>query len=175
MRRFLITSLTLLSTVLAHAGGGGQVSAKGQAFLAEVASTDAERAKGLMYRQSLAKDRCMIFVYAEDGLHSIWMKNCLIALDVVWVAADGAVVEIAEQVPPVSPMFRGSDADLPNYGGRATSRHFVEFAAGTVRRLGLKKGDRLGWDLTLDDGTVLKGGAPVGKKAAPAKKNRKKS
>jgi uncharacterized membrane protein (UPF0127 family) len=170
MRRFMIASLSTLSAISAHAGGGGQVSAKGQVFLAEVAVTDAERAKGLMYRQSLAKDRCMIFVYAEDGLHTIWMKNCLIALDVVWITADGTVVEVAEQVPPVSPMFRGSDADLPTYGGHASARHFVEFPSGTARRIGLKKGDRLGWDLTLDDGTQMKGGAPVGKKAVPAKK-----
>jgi len=174
MRRFLIASLSTLSAVTAHAGGGGQVNAKGQAFMAEVAATDAERGKGLMYRQSLAKDRCMIFLYAEDGLHPIWMKNCLIALDVVWIAADGTVVEIAEQVPPVSPMFRGSDADIPNYGGHATARHFVEFAAGTVRRIGLKKGDRLGWDLTLDDGTVVKGGAPAGRKTTAGKKGARK-
>ena len=174
MRRILIASLIFLSALSAYAGGGGQVVAKGQAFLAEVAATDAERAKGMMYRQQLAKDRCMIFIYAEDGLRPIWMKNCLIALDVVWVGADGDVVEIAEQVPPVSPMFRGSDADIPNYGGHASARHFVEFAAGTVRRIGLKKGDRLGWDLTLDDGTAVKGGAPAGRKAAPARKAARK-
>jgi uncharacterized protein len=170
MRRFLIASLTTLSAVSAHAGGGGQITAKGQAFMAEVAATDAEKAKGLMYRQALAKDRCMIFLYAEDGQHPIWMKNCLIALDVVWMAADGTIVEMAEQVPPVSPMFRGSDADVPTYGGHATARHFVEFAAGAIRRIGLKKGDRLGWDLTLDDGTKVKGGSLGDKKAAESGK-----
>jgi hypothetical protein len=47
----------------------------------------------------------------------------------------------------------------------------VEFAAGTVRRVGLRNGDRLGWDLTLDDGTPVKGGALTDKKkAAPGKK-----
>jgi uncharacterized protein len=171
MRRSLISCLIGLSAFSVQAGGGGQVTAKGQAFLAEVAATDAERARGLMYRQALAKDRCMFFVYAEDGVHPIWMKNCLIALDVAWIAQDGTIVELAEQVPPVSSMYRGSDADIPTYGGHAVARHFVEFAAGTFRRIGLKKGDRLGWELTLDDGTTVKGGA-VGKK--PAKKPAKK-
>ncbi len=170
MRRLLTASLIALSSVSAHAGGGGQVAAKGQAFLAEVAVTDAEHARGLMYRQALPKDRCMIFLYPEEGLHPIWMKNCLIALDIAWVSADGTVVETAEQVPPLSPMFRGSEADIPTYGGSVTARHFVEFAAGTFRRIGLKKGDRLGWDLVLDNGTVVKGGAPSGKKPAPGKK-----
>ena len=166
MRRTLIACLTFFSALSVQAGGGGQVTAKGQAFMAEVAATDAERARGLMYRQFLAKDRCMFFVYAEDGVHPIWMKNCLIALDVAWIAQDGTVAELAEQVPPVSPMFKGSDADVPTYGGHAVSRYFVEFAAGTFRRLGLKKGDRLGWELNLDDGSVVKGGAASGKKPA---------
>lgn len=142
------------------AGGGGTVAFKQTAFMAEVAVTEPEKAKGLMYRQSLAKDRCMFFAYGEDGYHAIWMKNCLIALDVAWVDAEGRVVEISEHVPPCSPM-RGEDC--PTYGGTVSSRFFVEFPAGTFKRLGLKRGDRLGWDLTLDDGRVLKGGVPVTK------------
>lgn len=166
MRRIV---LAVLPAMLAFASGGGTVTARGQAFLAEVAFSDAERARGLMYRQSLAKDRCMIFVFEEDGLHPIWMKNCLIALDVIWVRADGTVVEVAEHVPPVSPMFRGSDADLPTYGGTVPARYFVEFAAGTLRRIGLKKGDRIGWDLTLDSGARVKGGAVTTTKAGKKK------
>lgn len=162
MRRIV---LAILMPVLAFAAGGGTVTAKGRPFLAEVAATDQEKARGLMRRQSLAKDRCMIFLYAEDGEHAIWMKNCLIALDVVWVDAGGTVVEIARNCPPVSAMFQGSDLDLPTYGGTVPSRHFVEFAAGTVQRLGLKKGDRIAWDLKLDDGTVVKGGAAAAGKA----------
>jgi uncharacterized membrane protein (UPF0127 family) len=151
--------IAVLGSILAYAAGGGTVTAKGSPFLAEVAATDNEKARGLMYRQNLAKDRCMMFLYDEDGHHSIWMKNCLIALDVVWVKADGVVVETAENVPPVSQMYRGSDQDLPTYGGSVPSRYFIEFAAGTLRRINLKKGDRIGWDLKLDDGRLIKGGA----------------
>lgn len=142
------------------AGGGGTVAFRQTSFMAEVAATDQEKAKGLMYRQSLAKDRCMFFVYGEDGDHAIWMKNCLIALDVAWVDADGRVMETAERVPPCSPM-RGDDC--PTYGGTVPARHFIEFPAGTFKRIGLKKGDRLGWDLVLDDGRVVRGGAPMPK------------
>ena len=154
----LLLSLPLLA-------GGGTVTFKQTTFLAEVAATEPEKAKGLMYRQSLAKDRCMFFVYGEDGYHAIWMKNCLIALDVAWLDAEGRVLETAEQVPPCSPM-RGDDC--PTYGGAVPARHFVEFAAGTFKRLGLKKGDRLGWELTLADGRVVRGG-PV-----PARSPKKK-
>lgn len=163
----------LLSLMLAVPGGasdGGQVFAKGQRFKAEVARTDMDRSRGLMYRQSLPKDRCMIFIYDEDGYHAIWMKNCLISLDVVWMLADGTVVEMAENVPPCSPVLGN---DCPNYGGTIPSRFFVEFAPGTIRHLGLKKGDRLGWDLTLDNGQALVGGAPPVKESAKAKGRRK--
>jgi hypothetical protein len=155
MRTLLIAVLAALPLL---AGGGGTVAFKQHTFMAEVAATDPEKAKGLMYRQSLAKDRCMFFVYSEDGYHAIWMKNCLIALDVAWVDADGRIAELVERVPPCSPM-RGDDC--PTYGGTVPSRYFIEFPVGTFKRLGLRKGDRLGWDLTLDDGTRVKGGAPV--------------
>lgn len=155
--------LSLLLTFAPVVPNGGIVAAKGQRFLAEVALTPQEKERGLMYRQSLAKDRCMIFLYDEDGQHAIWMKNCLIALDVVWVKAEGTVVEIAERVPPLSPLFKGPDSEAPTYGGKALSRHFVEFPAGTVRRLGLKVGDRIGWEIKLADGRTLVGGSPTGK------------
>jgi len=142
------------------AGGGGTVALRQSSFMAEVAVTPQETSKGLMYRQSLAKDRCMFFVYGEDGYHSVWMKNCLIALDVVWIDAEGRVVEFAEHIPPCSPM-RGEDC--PTYGGTVPARHFIEFPAGTFKRLGLKKGDRLGWDLKLDDGQVVRGGMAMPK------------
>ena len=150
--------LAALFTIHLLAGGGGTVAFKQTSFLAEVAATEPEKATGLMYRQSLAKDRCMFFVYGEEGYHGIWMKNCLIALDVAWIDAEGRVVETAEHVPPCSPM-RGDDC--PTYGGTIPARHFIEFSVGTFKRLGLKKGDRLGWDLTLDDGRALHGGLPI--------------
>jgi uncharacterized membrane protein (UPF0127 family) len=152
--------LAILLSLPLWAGGGGTVALKQTAFLAEVAVTPQETAKGLMYRQSLAKDRCMFFVFGEDGYHPIWMKNCLIALDVAWADADGHVVETSERVPPCSPM-RGEDC--PTYGGTVSARYFIEFPAGTFKHLGLKKGDRLGWDLTLDDGRIVRGGAPMPK------------
>lgn len=152
MRRLLapLLSLPLL------AGGVGTVHVKAHTFQAEVAVTPVETAKGLMFRKDLPKDRCMMFVYAEDGYHAIWMKNCLISLDVAWVDADGRVVELAERVPPCSPIWGDN---CPAYGGTVPARHFIEFPVGTFKRLGLKKGDRLGWSLTLDGGQVLQGGA----------------
>lgn len=142
------------------AGGGGTVYFRNQAFLAEVASEPKEQELGLMRRSHLAKDHCMIFLYGRDGYHTIWMRNCLIALDVAWVDAQGKVVEVAESVPPCSrELSKQEPSPCPTYGGSVPARNFVEFPAGTFKRLKLKKGDALRWDLTLDDGTRVKGGA----------------
>ncbi len=149
--RLLLPLLMALPPLVA--GGGGTLSLKGQSFLAEVAATDAEKAKGLMYRNHLPADRCMVFLYADDGYHAIWMKNCLIALDVIWVDASGRIVEIVEKAPPCSPMLGNG---CPTYGGTTPARYFVEFAVGTVKRLGLKKGDPVAWDLKLDDGSLVR-------------------
>lgn len=164
MRR-LIAPLLLALPLLA--GGKGTLTMKGHAFTVEVASTPAEKAKGLMERANLPQDRCMVFLYDEEGYHPIWMKNCLIALDVVWVDAQGKVVELLEKVPPCSPMLGN---DCPTFGGTVPGRYFVEFAVGTFKRTGLKKGDVLSWDLKLDDGRVVKLGTPAAK---PAKASRK--
>jgi uncharacterized membrane protein (UPF0127 family) len=150
--RFLLAALLALPLV---AGGGGTVAVKGKKFMAEIAVTPAEQQKGLMYRQSLAADRCMVFLYEEDGEHKIWMKNCLISLDVAWVDKDGKVVETYEKAPPCSPMLGDN---CPTYGGTLPARHFIEFPVGTFKRIGLKKGDKLSFEGTLDNGQTVRFG-----------------
>jgi len=165
---FLLSCLLAVAPV---APDGGTVVVKGQKFMAEVARTMEEQRLGLMHRQFLAKDRCMIFIYTQEDFRSIWMKNCLISLDVAWVKEDGAIVDLAENVPPCSPM-KGDDC--PTYGGAVTSRHFVEFPVGTFKRLGIHKGDKLGWNLTLSDGTKVVGGLAVPADGPRGRKTRKK-
>lgn len=171
MHRFIRPALLgSLSSIAAFSAGSGTVEAKGHRFVAEVAVTPEEQQKGLMFRRSLAQDHCMIFLYDEDGSHGIWMKNCLISLDVAWITADGKVVEMVANVPPCSPM-RGDDC--PTYGGTVPARHFIEFAAGTFKRIGLKKGDCIGWHLKLEDGMPIVGGAPAASEKASVKTKRK--
>lgn len=161
----------LLNSVQSTQGNpdASMVVAKGQRFLAEVAVTPQEQQHGLMGRSSMAKDSCMFFLYDEDAPRTIWMKNCLIALDVVWVKENGTIVELQENVPPLSPLFNGPDAKAPQYGGKVLSRHFVEFPAGTIQRLRLKMGDRIGWNLQLNDGRSVVGGAAVPKEKPKTK------
>lgn len=154
---------SLLLTLAPPAPTGGTVTVKGKRFLADVAQTQEEQARGMMGRREMGQDHCMFFLYDEDGQRPIWMKNCFIGLDVAWINAGGQVVELAEACPPCSPLLGDN---CPNYGGRVVSRHFVEFPSGTIKRIGLKKGDVLAWDLVLRGGGTAKGGGQAAPKAA---------
>ena len=66
---------------------------------AEVADRDATRSLGLMHRTSLPQNRGMLFVFDQDGIHCMWMKNTLIPLSVAFVDEAGAIINIADMQP----------------------------------------------------------------------------
>lgn len=110
-------------------------------FTVEVARTDAERERGLMFRKTLASNRGMLFVFSDDVPRRFWMKNTLISLDMIFVDRDGVIVNIAHAVPCGS---AGSAADSCSvYSSEKFARYVVEVRAGTAKRLGLAVGDRV--------------------------------
>jgi len=107
------------------------------AVIVEVASDDATREQGLMYRDHMADDRGMIFLFAQSGEYPFWMKNTLIPLDMIWMDADHRIVHIAHDVPPCK-------ADpCPNYPPNAKASSVLELAAGVAAKHHLKDGDVL--------------------------------
>lgn len=104
------------------------------AFTVELALTDAQQTQGLMYRRSLAPDRGMLFVYPVDAPLAMWMKNTYIPLDMLFLRADGTIINIIENVPPQTLDSRPSEGP---------ARGAVELAAGTAARLGIRAGDRV--------------------------------
>jgi uncharacterized protein len=66
---------------------------------AEVADRDATRALGLMHRKSLPPNGGMLFVFDEDAIHCMWMKNTLIPLSVAFIDVRGAIINIADMQP----------------------------------------------------------------------------
>lgn len=65
----------------------------------EVAGNPVSRAKGLMGRNSLGEHQGMLFVFDKPGKHSFWMFNTTLALDAVYIAEDGRVVDVIEMEP----------------------------------------------------------------------------
>lgn len=72
----------------------------GTVLQTEVMVKDPDRAMGLMFRPSLARDRAMLFVFENLDFHGIWMKNCKFPIDIVWLDEQRKVVHVAESVPP---------------------------------------------------------------------------
>ncbi|HEX2695149.1 MAG TPA: DUF192 domain-containing protein [Acidobacteriota bacterium] len=109
----------------------------GGSIMAELAVTDAERARGLMFRERIQPDQGMLFVFEEEGLHSFWMKNTLVPLDILWLGRDRRIVHIAADVPPCK-------ADpCPAYGPDIPASFVLELKAGEARARGLRLEDRL--------------------------------
>ena len=75
------------------------VKIAGHALKAEVATTDAERAKGLMYREKMGRNDGMVFVFDEPGYHSMWMRNTLIPLSVAFIDKGGTILNILDMEP----------------------------------------------------------------------------
>ena len=135
-----LLGLVLFAVPAAAAGGPAAapiaahqpVCIRGICFESEIAVTAAERSRGLMYREALAKDRGMLFVFPDEGLHRFWMKNTRIELDIVFIAADRRVVSISHRAQPCrqDPCDRYSPDGNVAYaleiaGGLAAGYHFA--------------------------------------------------
>jgi uncharacterized membrane protein (UPF0127 family) len=111
------------------------VTAKGpQKFTVEVATTPVQLEQGLMFRRSMAPDAGMIFDFKTPTSVMMWMKNTLIPLDMLFVAADGHIVNIHERAVPES---------LDTIGAAAPVRAVIELNGGTAARLGIRPGDKV--------------------------------
>jgi uncharacterized protein len=111
------------------------VSASGvHAFTVELATTDAEREKGLMFRKELPEGQGMLFDFQQDQPVAFWMHNTLISLDMIFIRGDGRIMRIAENAKPESDDLIPSGSPV---------RGVLEVIAGTARELGIKPGDRV--------------------------------
>ncbi len=103
----------------------------------EIADTEETRTRGLMYRNHLPEDHGMLFVFDEDDDHEFWMKNTLIPLDMIFIAAEGRVVGVQADAVPLS---------TANVGVGRPSRFVLEVPGGWAARHGVRTGDRVELD-----------------------------
>lgn len=75
------------------------VKVGGHPLRVEVASTEAQRGQGLMFRRALGADDGMLFVFDDPGYYAMWMKNTLIPLSVAFIDGDGVILNIADMAP----------------------------------------------------------------------------
>ena len=101
-------------------------------FNIELALTMPQMMQGLMYRTELAADAGMLFDYKQPETITMWMKNTFIPLDMVFIGADGKIVDFHERAVPQS---------LATIESKVPARAVLEVNSGTVTRLGIKVGD----------------------------------
>ena len=104
----------------------------------DVARTDADRERGLMYRTTIPSDEGMIFVWTNESVRTFWMHNTCIPLDMVFLAADGTVVGVVEQAPTLDDGSRG----VP-----CPAAFVLEVNAGWARAHGVAPGQQARIDL----------------------------
>ncbi len=103
-------------------------------FRLYLAETPGQRSRGLMYVRDMAPDDGMLFIYERPAQISMWMRNTVIPLDMLFVDADGQILNIERSTTP------HSRRSIPSAG---PARYVVEVNAGVTAELGMRAGTRL--------------------------------
>jgi len=102
-----------------------------QRFSVELCETSTQRNFGMMCRDYLAADKGMLFLFERMAPRSFWMKNTLIALDMVFIDDEGRVVGVVENAEPLT---------LDSRSPGAPAQYVLEVRGGTAARLGIRAG-----------------------------------
>lgn len=102
-----------------------------------VARTDEQRRRGLMFVEELPETTGMLFVRADEARLSVWMKNTLIPLDIIFARADGEIVNVVRNAEP------GSEEHLWSAG---VVSFVLEVNAGITERYAIDDASRIQWE-----------------------------
>ena len=111
----------------------GHIKVGSHPLRVELAVTDEERSRGLMFRKSLGKDDGMLFVFDELGYHSMWMKDTLIPLSVAFLDGEGRILNIADMEPQT----------LDTHSAAGPARYAIEANKGWFAEKKVKPGDKV--------------------------------
>lgn len=141
----MLAALALLGGPLSVAGESGSdyswavaVLPSGREFKLEIADDPASRWRGYRYRERLPADEGMLFIFPVEQLQSFEMRDCLVALDIIFLDGDMRVVEIAHDQQPCP-----AGGSCPPIQPMQQARFVLEIAGGSARREGLEPGDRV--------------------------------
>ena len=113
----------------------------------ETALCDEDRTRGLMFRESLPEDGGMIFLFKKPEMHSFWMRNTRIPLDILFIDKEGLITAI--HTMPVEKPQGSQESDesycdrLPGYSSLKPAIAAIEINAGMAATLNLKVGDKV--------------------------------
>ena len=103
-------------------------------FTVELATTPEQQTYGLQFREELAEHAGMLFDFAHYSIISMWMRNTLISLDMIFIDQKGRIQRIEQGTQPRS--LKIISSETPSWA-------VLELAGGTSSRLGIKPGDKI--------------------------------
>lgn len=146
----VILGITLLILTAAYflipAPGANESKLRiGNSFVrVDIVDTPELRAQGLSGRMGLDENEGMLFVFEKDGIYAFWMKDMRFSIDIIWIDANGVIVDMKENVSPAS--YPASFEPI------TTARYVLELRAGWASRHGVKTGDTIELPLFLQQG-----------------------
>jgi uncharacterized membrane protein (UPF0127 family) len=134
--RFLLGALLLAASLAAQADPftrTAQIKIGPHPLRVEIAQSDPEREKGLMFRKSMGANDGMLFIFSEPAYHAMWMKNTLIPLSVAFVDGDGVILNILDMEPET----------LDTHMSAGPSIYAIETNKGWFAQKKIKAGDKV--------------------------------
>lgn len=122
--RILLSAISFLFISGCFSPSGPQVCINNECVNVELALTDQQHAQGLQYRDSLDRDKGMLFVFGQPVEVSFWMKNTLIPLDIIWIDESRKIIYIQKNA---APCFK---EPCPSYGPQKPAQYVLEVNAG---------------------------------------------
>ena len=95
----------------------------------QIAETDAQKTRGLMFQNELPDDQGMIFVFSQEQIIPIWMLNMQFPLDIIWFDTDGNIVHIEKNIQPCKSALETATCTVQNADGKK-AKYVLEVTAG---------------------------------------------
>jgi len=107
----------------------------------EIAKTEKQRAQGLMFRPSLALNKGMLFVFEQEAIQRVWMKNTLISLDIIFFSSNKEIVSIIQDLKPCK------QAVCKIYSSSSKATYMLEVNSGIVKKERINVGQKVIFDI----------------------------
>ncbi len=132
-----LVAACLATSALAQAGAvplpTTRLTAGIHVITAELATNDATRGRGLMFREQLAPNHGMLFIFPRPSAQCMWMRNTPLPLSVAFISDGGAIVNIEDMQPHTE----------ASHCSKQPVRYALEMAQGWFARRGLKPGSKV--------------------------------
>ena len=108
----------------------------------QIAQTDAQKTRGLMFQDELPNDQGMIFVFDQEQVIPIWMLNMQFPLDIIWFDNNGNVVHIERNLQPCKSALETATCPVVNAEGKI-AKYVLEVSSGFVDKYKISQSSKL--------------------------------